>query len=70
MHFPQFLLIGFYIRFHGDVMMHEGSIKIPDLIICLGKNVFNFPTEFDKISYFVMGIVYSKIDKSGFILCS
>ena len=55
--------------FHGDVMMHDGSIKIPEFIVCLGKNVFKFPTWFDKNSSFVMGTMYSKIDKSRFVLC-
>ena len=70
MHFPQFLLIGIYLRFHGDVMMHEGSIESPKFIIRLGKNVFKFPTQFDKTSSFVMGTMYSKIDKSRLVLCS
>ena len=70
MHFPQFLLIGFYIRFHGDVMMHDGSIESPEFIICPGKNVFKFPTHHNEVSSFVMGKMNSHIDKSGFLLCS
>ena len=69
-HFPQFLLIGIYLRFHGDVMMHDGSIESPEFIICPGKNVFKFPVQFNKTSSFIMGTMYSKIDKSGFMLCS
>ena len=56
--------------FHGDVMMHDGSIENPEFIICLGKNVFKFPAQFEKTSSFVTGTMYSKIDKSRLVLYS
>ena len=56
--------------FHGDVMMHVNSVKSPEFIICPGKNVFKFPAQFNKISSFIMGKMYSKIDNLRFLLCS
>ena len=63
-------MIRLYLRFHGDVMMHDGSIESPEFIICLGKNIFKFPAQFDKTSCFIMGTMYSKIDKLWLVLYS
>ena len=51
-------------------MMHDDNIESPKFIICLGKYVFKFPAKFDKTSSFIMGTMYSKIDKSRLVLYS
>ena len=50
--------------------MHETSVESIEFIICPGKNIFKFSAQFDKTSSFIMGTMYFKIDKLGFLLCS
>ena len=49
-------------------MMHDSSVESPEFIVCPGKIVFKFPAQFNKTSSFIMGTMYSKIDKSRLMI--
>ena len=68
MHLRQLLLVRSYFGFHWDIMMHDTGVKGFEFIIRLCKDIFELPTQLDKISPLFIRTINPKVDETRVLL--